>query len=80
VVKLYDDEEKNAVELAELFAVGRSTVCRTLARAHALAVVEAGKGDRDNCARWGLPGEGMVREAVENMRAPGPFSGLIYRL
>jgi DNA invertase Pin-like site-specific DNA recombinase len=40
VVKLYDDKEKNAVELAKLFAVGRSTVYRTLAR----ALVEAGKG------------------------------------
>ena len=79
LVKLYDDKEKNAVESAKLFAVGRSTVYRTLARAHALAVVDAGKGDRDTCARWGLPGEGMMREAVENMGAlsptPGPFIG-----
>jgi DNA invertase Pin-like site-specific DNA recombinase len=44
LVKLYDDGEKNATELAELFAVGRSTVYRTLARAHALALGEDGKG------------------------------------
>jgi DNA invertase Pin-like site-specific DNA recombinase len=44
LVKLYDDGEKNTTELAELFAVGRSTVYRTLARAHALALGEAGKG------------------------------------
>jgi hypothetical protein len=63
LVKFDDDEEKNVVELAELFGVGRSTVYLTLA----WALVEAGKGDRDNCARWELPGEGMVREAVENL-------------
>jgi DNA invertase Pin-like site-specific DNA recombinase len=44
LVKLYDDGERNATELAELFAVGRSTVYRTLARAHALALGEDGKG------------------------------------
>jgi hypothetical protein len=49
--------------VAKLFGVGRSTVYLTLA----WALVEAGRGDRDSCARWGLPGEGMVREAVENM-------------
>jgi DNA invertase Pin-like site-specific DNA recombinase len=44
LVKLYDDGERNATELAELFTVGRSTVYRTLARAHALALGEDGKG------------------------------------
>ena len=44
LVKLYDDGEKNTTELAELFAVGRSTVYRTLARAHALALAADGKG------------------------------------
>jgi DNA invertase Pin-like site-specific DNA recombinase len=44
LVRLYDDGEKNTTELAELFAVGRSTVYRTLARAHALALAADGKG------------------------------------
>jgi len=75
LVKLYDDEE-NAVEWRSCSGPG-APPCTERSRGHWL---RPGGGDRDNCARWGLPGEGMVREAVENMRAPESFSGLIYRL
>ena len=46
LVALYEDGAKNATELAELFAVGRSTVYRTLERARAVALMRDEKGDR----------------------------------
>lgn len=46
LVALYEDGTKNATELAELFAVGRSTVYRTLERVRAVALMRDGKGGR----------------------------------
>ena|ERR1035437_6419779 len=76
LVKLYDDEEKNAVEWRSCSGSG-APPCTERSRGHWL---RPGGGTEITAPGGGCRGEGMVREAVENMAAPGSFSGLIYRL
>ena len=46
LAQMHTEGNHTTTELAELFAVGRSTVYRTLARARALAMTQDGKGER----------------------------------